>query len=172
MDGYPFCTLYSIPDSVQRIDRYVPQITLGFRPKDYRPSMVDYTVYEEKRNMVINGPAGRAALKRGGILWRLAMEYFHNAEDAMQALLSKPDLLMSSKGVHYDNKYQDDWLSEEEEQLICGVYKVYNDDKPENSQTSDRSWWPKHVAWEKAGLNMGYWTPDCEAWFQIRCNSI
>ncbi|TFK58176.1 hypothetical protein BDN72DRAFT_751479, partial [Pluteus cervinus] len=68
--------------------------------------------------------------------------------------------------------YQDDWLSEEEEQLICGVYKVYNDDKPENSLTSDRSWWPKHAAWEKAGLNMGYWTPDCEVWFQIRCNSI
>ncbi|TFK61816.1 hypothetical protein BDN72DRAFT_777823, partial [Pluteus cervinus] len=138
---------------------------LGFRPKDYQPSTVDYTVYEEKRNMVINSPTGRAALKRGGILWRLAMEYFHNTEDAIQALLSKPDLLMSSNGVRYDNTYQDDWLSEEEEQLICGVYKVYNDD----SKLIHTQWW---ITWEKAGLNMGYWTPNCEVWFQMRYNSI
>jgi hypothetical protein len=31
---------------------------------------------------------------------------------------------------------------------------------------ADMSWWPKHSAWKNSGLDWGYWTPVCEAWFQ------
>jgi hypothetical protein len=41
-----------------------------------------------------------------------------------------------------------------------------------SGQTSDMSWWPKHSAWRGSGLNVGWWTPDCEIWFQTRLNNI
>jgi len=39
-------------------------------------------------------------------------------------------------------------------------------------QSSDKSWWPKHSVWEKSGLNVGYWTRDCEIWFKNRLEAI
>lgn len=32
----------------------------------------------------------------------------------------------------------------------------------------DASWWPKHTAWVGSGLDVGYWAPFCEEWFQTR----
>jgi hypothetical protein len=39
-------------------------------------------------------------------------------------------------------------------------------------QTRDISWWPKPSAWEISGLNIGFWSADCEAWFQRRVQDI
>jgi hypothetical protein len=39
-------------------------------------------------------------------------------------------------------------------------------------QTADISWWPKHSAWAKSGLNVGYWSRSCEEWYQKRLQSI
>ena len=39
-------------------------------------------------------------------------------------------------------------------------------------QTEEVSWWPKHSVWKKGGLNVGYWTPQYEQWFQMRCTAI
>lgn len=39
-------------------------------------------------------------------------------------------------------------------------------------QTSHSSWWPKHSAWSLSGLNLGYWAPHCETWFQKRLSEI
>ncbi|KAF8583274.1 hypothetical protein K439DRAFT_1299009, partial [Ramaria rubella] len=30
------------------------------------------------------------------------------------------------------------------------------------------SWWPKQSMWNSGFLNVGYWSPDCETWFQSR----
>jgi hypothetical protein len=40
------------------------------------------------------------------------------------------------------------------------------------NQKSKISWWPRPAAWNKSGLNVGYWTPACEAWFQNRKTQI
>jgi hypothetical protein len=32
-------------------------------------------------------------------------------------------------------------------------------------QTTDLSWWLKPAMWETSGLNIGYWSEDCERWF-------
>ena len=32
-------------------------------------------------------------------------------------------------------------------------------------QTSDVSLWPLPSAWEKSGLNVHFWSFDCEAWY-------
>ena len=34
------------------------------------------------------------------------------------------------------------------------------------------SWWPKHSTWVKSGLNVGYWSKGCEAWFVRRFDAI
>lgn len=39
-------------------------------------------------------------------------------------------------------------------------------------QVAEMSWWPKPNAWEKSGLNVGYWSADCESWYQRRLENI
>ena len=70
--------------------------------------------------------------------------------------------------------------------LICGVYKLYSkyrifitayflsDLGPtvHKEQFADVSWWPKQSTFMTSGLNVGYWSPDCEAWFQSRARTI
>jgi hypothetical protein len=36
----------------------------------------------------------------------------------------------------------------------------------ETEQYSNPSWWPRPSAWESSGLWQGYWTADCEKWYQ------
>ncbi|KAJ7077745.1 hypothetical protein C8R44DRAFT_654960, partial [Mycena epipterygia] len=62
--------------------------------------------------------------------------------------------------------YWDDALTPEEIDLICGVYVV----KTENDgwQKKEISWWPRPGAFFLSGLNIGWWSPDCERWFQKR----
>ncbi|KAF8226420.1 hypothetical protein L208DRAFT_1302020 [Tricholoma matsutake] len=66
-------------------------------------------------------------------------------------------------------KFCDDQLTESEMDLISGVYKVYTGMA---TQTADCSWWPKQSVWELCGLNVGYWSSDCEIWFQSHLTSI
>ncbi|KAK0496917.1 hypothetical protein EDD18DRAFT_1058245, partial [Armillaria luteobubalina] len=34
------------------------------------------------------------------------------------------------------------------------------------------SWWPKPSAWETSSLYIGFWSSDCEAWFQWQVGDI
>lgn len=45
---------------------------IGIKPNGVELSIQDYKVYIRMRDELLNGPAGRAALLRGGIVWRLA----------------------------------------------------------------------------------------------------
>ncbi|KAI0074526.1 hypothetical protein K474DRAFT_1561618, partial [Panus rudis PR-1116 ss-1] len=40
------------------------------------------------------------------------------------------------------------------------------------NQVVDYSWWPKQSTWNTSGLYVGYWTQDCEDWFQARLSHI
>lgn len=40
------------------------------------------------------------------------------------------------------------------------------------NQTADLSWWPKASTFAASGLYAGYWTPNCEYWFQKRLSEI
>src|SRR5215471_946385 len=80
----------------------------------------------------------------------------------------------------------DDDLSEAELDLICGVYRVYTGKfslarhlpsyltfgQGQGEQVASMSWWPKHSTWVKSGLNVGYWSKGCEAWFLRRFDAI
>jgi len=34
------------------------------------------------------------------------------------------------------------------------------------------SWWPKLIAWHNSGMQVGFWSPYCEEWFQLHLKSI
>ncbi|KAJ6601703.1 hypothetical protein DFH09DRAFT_900127 [Mycena vulgaris] len=59
--------------------------------------------------------------------------------------------------------YWDDCLIEQEIDMICGVYHVATGI---GNQTTTVSWWPRPAAIAVSGINVGWWTPMWEAWYQ------
>ncbi|KZP32143.1 hypothetical protein FIBSPDRAFT_685009, partial [Athelia psychrophila] len=54
--------------------------------------------------------------------------------------------------------------------IVCGVYKIYSG--CHETQVSHSSWWPKPNIWKGSGLDVGYWSPTCEVWYQKRLQAI
>ncbi|KAF8179797.1 hypothetical protein K438DRAFT_1511267, partial [Mycena galopus ATCC 62051] len=67
--------------------------------------------------------------------------------------------------------YWDDLLTAEELDLICGVYHVATGELSRFS-TTIISWWPRPAYFEKSGLNVGWWSPACEDFYQKRLKQI
>lgn len=44
--------------------------------------------------------------------------------------------------------------------------------KPKNRQLTIRSWWPRPSAFVGSALEVGWWSPACEAWYQNRLRQI
>lgn len=125
--GFPFNTLHPVPSQNLGTLRYTPPISLGYRDPGYRPSPVDYAIYEQLRDASLTPSVARAALKRGGILWRLARERYTNVEEASEIVLETPDpaeSLAAQRFVTQSSCSFDDHLTSEAELLICGVYRV------------------------------------------------
>ncbi|KAJ6620877.1 hypothetical protein B0H10DRAFT_1791071, partial [Mycena sp. CBHHK59/15] len=142
---------------------------LGFRPAGYKPSKVDYEVYEKLRDSFLQSPRGHAARFAGGIIGRLARQ---RVNDDVACLGPTADVF--DTGVRFwdgqsSTAYWDDELTAQEIDLICGVYQVATDD---GMQKTNISWWPKPVAWYASGLSTGWWSPDCERWYQKRLGLI
>jgi hypothetical protein len=123
--GIPFST--RIPSSIPPSGPPPPSIHsigLGWRHTSYKPDAVDYTAYREQRDAFFRHPRARAALLRGGIVWRLAMQSI--SQDAVLAgptdeVFTHGQVFQTSDGAYW----WDDDLSEDELNLICGVYKVF-----------------------------------------------
>jgi hypothetical protein len=98
---------------------------LGYRPQNYRPDYIDYKAYECLRNQFLLSPRGRAAMLAGGIVARLAREVVR-----LEGVCIGPsDGVLESGICFWDGKqssaaYWDDKLTEDESDLICGVYRV------------------------------------------------
>ncbi|KAK7048795.1 hypothetical protein R3P38DRAFT_2505225, partial [Favolaschia claudopus] len=126
--------------------------------------------YRRLCNDFLLSPRGRAALFAGGIVGRLARESFVVVKEACRG----PSSEISYTGLQlWDGKsatsYWDDALTEEDVDLICGVYEIGTGVKrTEEMQTTKLSWWPKPLAFSHSGLNVGWWSPDCEHWYQQR----
>ncbi|KAJ6524934.1 hypothetical protein B0H19DRAFT_931432 [Mycena capillaripes] len=137
---------------------------LGYRPPHYKPDMRDYNAYVSIRSSFFRSRRGRAALLYGGIIGRLARSEVSNEE----VLRGPSDDALLEGICLWDGKspfaYWDDYLTEEEIDLICGVYHVSTGDE----QVSMVSWWPKPAAFSASGLNIGWWTTMWEIWYQRR----
>ncbi|KAJ6461918.1 hypothetical protein C8R47DRAFT_993332 [Mycena vitilis] len=97
---------------------------LGFRPLNYKPDMRDYRSYVAIRQRFLSSSRGRAALLYGGIVGRLARD-----EASKEDVFRGPSDDALVEGVclwdgHARFAYWDDCLTEQEIDLICGVYHV------------------------------------------------
>ena len=98
------------------------RIGLGYRLPNYQFTHQDYLAYEMERDRLLNTSMGRAALMAGGLVWRLA----YNTVGEQQVLFGPTHcetthVLATFNGVDY----VDDILTEEQLDILCGVYHVF-----------------------------------------------
>lgn len=135
-----------------------------WRPANYRFTAFDFACYEAARRYFIQEPGiARAAFLMGGIIWRLAYDaqYPH-------VVLFGPDIerlaLTKEYRVEIGGKtYVDDLLNGDELALIGGEYrqKILHRD-----QTCGLSWWPSYSVWRRSALDVAFWSPIAENWYQ------
>jgi len=123
--GIPFSTRLRVPPPYPTLRRgFYTNLVLGWRQQGYKPDYADYVAYATTRDSFLRLPHARAALLKGGIVWRLAIEVtgrFAALEGPSENVLEHGSLLTLPSG----NQLWDDDLSDAELDLICGVYKVY-----------------------------------------------
>ena len=105
-----------------------PRILLGWRPSGFNPDGWDYKEYEAVARNLLTGGRARAALQRGGIVWRLAVELL--GEEGIRDAARGPSLDMSRLGgdalTPRGNSWYEEMLRDDELDVICGVYHVYS----------------------------------------------
>ncbi|TCD60678.1 hypothetical protein EIP91_009712 [Steccherinum ochraceum] len=180
--GIPFNTYLVNPvrgDAVEYHDNDdARQRTLGFYGKGDRLYPADHAWYVNRRDDLLENQPHvlRAALLRGGILWRLAIEYVLSKEaDVTDLVTGGPGRRCLSFGgmpsfTEDGQELWDDTLTEEEENIICGVFK--STDGVNGELGVDMSWWPKPSWLESSGLGCGHWSSLCEQWFVDRVARI
>ncbi|KAJ6547262.1 hypothetical protein B0H19DRAFT_954177 [Mycena capillaripes] len=148
---------------------------LGYRRTKYKPTPVDHGVYVKLRNSFLASPRGRAALFAGGIVARLARLV---VDQELACFGPTSEVFMTGTRL-WDGQssaaYWDDALTDEEVDLICGVYEIATgrvNKLTEERQTSHISWWPTPHAFAQSGLSIGWWSPDCERWLQEHLRNI
>ncbi|KAF8869102.1 hypothetical protein BD779DRAFT_1458293, partial [Infundibulicybe gibba] len=141
---------------------------LGRRERGFVATREDYVAYEQLRSQLLRGRAGAAAMKAGGIVWRLAKDVVR-IRDVLDGPSSRADWagqsVDSERGMHL----VDDALDSTELELICGVYRI---ETGHRVQVGEASWWPQQKTWRGSGVYHGQWTADNEAWFQSRLEKI
>jgi hypothetical protein len=106
----------------------IPDLGTNFhsiRSAGYVFTTRDFDAYINRRDALLRSPRGRAALLKGGIVWRLAVETIGVDEclegPSIETIVHRRGLLLSTA----DPKVElcDDDLSIAEVDLICGVYE-------------------------------------------------
>ncbi|KAK7686474.1 hypothetical protein QCA50_010070 [Cerrena zonata] len=163
--GIPFMLVWSDQKVPRRIP-IIPPLSTTMRPANFVYSASDYLAYINQRlNLFRHLPLAKTALRQGGIIWRLALESF-------EVGAQPPSSVAGGLNEHISNafsfqlpvgRFMENILTDDEIDVICGVYTDQTDIK---NQTMLRSWWPLPTVWSTCGLNTGYWTRECETWFQ------
>ena len=94
------------------------------RPCGYRFDAADYVAYEAVRDNFLRRPYARAALQKGGIIWQLVVEFLDPGVVCVGPSDDVLDLSIKHRSPSGQD-YCDDDLTEEELDILCGVYKVY-----------------------------------------------
>ncbi|KAF8056263.1 hypothetical protein FPV67DRAFT_1401732, partial [Lyophyllum atratum] len=147
---------------------------LPTRPRDYVFRKKDYDAYLLQRNAIFARPSGRAALMRGGFVWRLAVLGISiisvfDGPSGWNELAADSDTMFSAKDITTGEVFLDDQLTNTELDLICGAYIC---DMAINNQVAIKSWYPLPSTFDKCGENYGRWTSHSEEGFQRRTNEI
>jgi hypothetical protein len=126
--GVPFRTLLGMDSS----SRWKMNLVEDRDPPSYRYSTHIFTPQDFDTSMlrcqaVLSQPQGRAALLKGGIIWRIAKQFLSS-----DGVLDGPSVEVTSHRVGYSHasgtpkvQYCDDDLTENEIGIICGTYSLY-----------------------------------------------
>lgn len=107
------------------IPTFDPPFGLGYLPFDYRPHASDYAAYLQRRDDLLRRTYGRAAILKGGIIGRLARESLGDRADFLVASGPSDDAPRFGSCIQLgDARYWDDDLDCDDEEIICGVYKL------------------------------------------------
>jgi hypothetical protein len=128
-NGRPFRTFFPrdhipVPQPV----RVQNSPSLGYYPKNHRFGLREYHYYEQLRQEFCSLPRARAAIARGALVWRLALESI--GAPAEEIISDGPSQEVFTHGTSFQDpdssvEMCDDVLSEAEMDLMCGVYKVF-----------------------------------------------
>lgn len=132
--GIPFSTRAPLPMLIPKKPPYLVE-NLGIRHEDYSPGKFDYCQYERKLKELVKEPrVARAALLMGGMVWRLVMEVLGSSSAEALVIGGPSDSayyfgnglkLEPSGATPWDDRLWDDALTNEELNLICGLYHIY-----------------------------------------------
>ncbi|KAG2008502.1 hypothetical protein CC2G_013929 [Coprinopsis cinerea AmutBmut pab1-1] len=161
-----FFPRHHIPAPLYRTPSYNP---LPVRSLGHKFTKADYESYINTRTLVLAQPHMSAALRRGGIIWRLAV-----ATLGLGDVQKPPVGCGATVSIQFQNgmgEYVDDSLTARELDLICGVYLCIDE---RTGQTAMKSWWPLARAYERAdcGDNYGRWCSRREDWYLRRLRNI
>ncbi|KAG2017314.1 hypothetical protein CC2G_006832 [Coprinopsis cinerea AmutBmut pab1-1] len=140
---------------------------LPTRKREHYFTQEDYESYIHTRTVLLQKPNMQAALRRGGMVWRLAI-----------ATLGLSDALKPATGcgammsVPLDGSCDlvEDGLTLDELDLLCGAYECIDQD----GQVALKSWWPltRYYEKEECGENYGRWCQRRERWYLNRLEKI
>jgi len=124
--GIPFRTLQLLraPVSMSR-SNYIK--STPFRLSGYVFTLHDYAAYLRDRAAILSQPWARAALLRGGIVWRLAIDNL-SVDAALDGPSSAVDVHHIGDSFHderFINKYCDDGITDHDLSMICGSYECF-----------------------------------------------
>lgn len=169
LHGIPYnkCILRPTGEPLPPVSHHASFIPI--RSYGYKPDPGDFAAYFQRvRALLSDIRLARAALQKGGIMWRIAMEHVPPAWAFSHA---------DANGItRYGRTYSDSssnevlWFEDvdlEMEDLICGLYRIERSPGLWNV-TENISWFPTPSIWEKSGYNLGCWTTDAESWFRSR----
>jgi hypothetical protein len=123
--GIQFSTLLPVKPLPRLIG---PVITVPVRLPGYKFTQDDYNAYEQQRAALLSDPrVARAALLRGGIVWRLAVATL-SFDDVLEgpttaATLQRRGIIVKTGDDSTD--LCDDGLSQLELDIICGLHHCY-----------------------------------------------
>ncbi|KAJ2912293.1 hypothetical protein MD484_g8123, partial [Candolleomyces efflorescens] len=133
---------------------------LPIRRQTHRFTKEDYESYVNQRTYLLGQPHMQAAIRRGGIAWRLAIATLGIAD-----VVREPTLWGDTFSPTAD--LVEDTLSKVELDLLCGAYECISDD---GKQRTLKSWWPlvRYYEKEECGENQGHWSNRRESWYGDR----
>lgn len=122
--GIPFAMLWRSKHPTSTMTK-LSRFLVPFRKHGYEFTPEDYKAYIGRRLTLFQDPAvARAALRHGGILWRLALE--SNVSLASMASFTVDDPVIMSQEINVQNlTLHHDVLSMDIVDTICGVYMIY-----------------------------------------------
>ena len=195
-NGIPFRTLRPLGRAAGVNHWPLVDFPIPIRFPNYEFTTHDYAVYLRDRESLLSQPKGRAALLRGGIVWRLALETLGMDALEGQVALEGPSsdvtnyrfgISFSSGDLESGIRYWDDELTDNELIVLCGGYRFYTGMfcyvclkgrtsciAGQGTQIACKSWWPLQSTWNdvSSGSNWGRWTELNKDWYQKRQAAI